>query len=178
MTGSTVANRYARALLELALEQNQLEAWGEELTRLAQLISAPELAAQLVSPELADSARLQAVALIGEKLGLSFPLRSFGMVVARHRRLPDLPAIALSYQDLLDRHLGRVRAQLTFAIAPTPEQTSAVVAALEARSGKRVLATVKIDPNLLGGVMAEVEGRTYDASLATAMARLQSQLIS
>jgi F-type H+-transporting ATPase subunit delta len=178
VTGSKVATRYARALLELAVEQNQLEAWGEELARLAKLTSAPELAAQLASPELADSARLQAITLIGEKLGLSFPLRSFGLVVARHQRLPDLPAISQSYQDLLDHHLGRVRAQLTFATDPTPEQTSAVVAALEERTGKRVLATVRIDPGLLGGVMAEVEGRTYDASLATAISRLQNQLIS
>ena len=176
MTGSKVATRYARALLELAVEQNQLDAWGQELTRLADLVSAPELAAQLASPELADSARLQALTLIGEKLGLSFPLRSFGLVVARHGRLADLPAISQAYQALLDHHLGRVRAQLTFATAPTPEQTSAVVAALEERTGKKVLATVKVDASLLGGVMAEVEGRTYDASLATAMALLKTQL--
>ena len=53
MISSKVAKRYAQALLELAAEQGQLEAWGAELERLAQVISSPELIARLSSPELA-----------------------------------------------------------------------------------------------------------------------------
>lgn len=178
MTSSKVATRYARALQELAVEQGQTEAWGAEVDRLVQIVSAPELADRLLSPQLPDRARLEAVTAIGEKLGLSFPLRSFAVVVARHGRLADLPAIAQAYQRLLDQRLGRARATVTFALPPTDAQVAAVSAALEAITGKKIIATVAVDGSLLGGLMAEVEGRTYDASLATAMTLMQRQLSS
>jgi len=83
---SKVAKRYARALLGLASDHAQLEAWGVELERLARIVDAPEIAVQLESPELSQVARLEALSKIAEKLELSFPLRSFAVVVARHGR--------------------------------------------------------------------------------------------
>ncbi|HXR36037.1 MAG TPA: F0F1 ATP synthase subunit delta, partial [Candidatus Binataceae bacterium] len=94
MTSSKVARRYAQALLELAAEQGQLEAWGAELERLAQMVSSPELLVRLTSPELADQQRLEAMTLLASRLELSFPLRSFAVVVARHGRIKDMAAIA------------------------------------------------------------------------------------
>jgi len=87
MTSSRVARRYARALLELAAEQGQLEPWGAELARLAGVMMAPELALPLSSPELTQQARIEAMAKIAERLNLSFPLRSFAVVLARHGRI-------------------------------------------------------------------------------------------
>jgi F-type H+-transporting ATPase subunit delta len=176
LTSSKVATRYARALLELAAEQSRLEDWGAEVQRLANIVCSPELLPQLTSPELPDQARLEAITTIGERLELSFPLRSFGLVVARHGRLVDLAAISNAYQRLLDQHLGRARAALVFAMPPSDEQVEAVKTALQERTGKQIIATVSVDPALLGGVVAEVEGRTYDASLATAIRLLERQL--
>lgn len=173
---STMARRYARALLELAAEQNQLEDWGAQLSRLAATLESPELAARLASPELAEPARIEAVAKIAELEELSFPLRSFAVVLARHGRVAQAGAMAQSYQELLDQRLGRVRATLTFAVAPSEAETACVVAGLEAMSGKKVIAALRVDGALLGGVMAELEGRIYDASLATRLDQARRQL--
>jgi F-type H+-transporting ATPase subunit delta len=176
VTSSKVARRYAQALLELAADQGQLEAWGAELERLAQMVSSPELMARLTSPELPDELRLEAITLVASRLELSFPLRSFAVVVARHGRIADLSAIAQAYQDLLDRHLGRARATLTFPALPGDEDLAAVVAGLERLSGKKIIAAVNVDPSLIGGLVAELEGRTYHASVATRLALMERQL--
>jgi len=176
VTSSKVARRYAQALLELAAEQGQLEPWGAELERLAQMVSSPDLLARLTSPELPDQQRLEAMTLLAERLNLSFPLRSFAVVVARHGRIADMAAIAQAYQTLLDRRLGRARATLTFPAQPNDPDLAAVVAGLERLSGKKVIATVKLDSGLIGGVVAELEGRIYDASLATRLNLLERQL--
>jgi F-type H+-transporting ATPase subunit delta len=176
VTSSKVARRYAQALLELAADQGQLEAWGAELERLAQMVSSPELRARLTSPELPDQHRLEAMTLVASRLELSFPLRSFAVVVARHGRIADLTAIAQAYQDLLDRRLGRARAALTFPAQPSDADLAGVVEGLERLSGKKIIATVNVDPGLIGGVVAELEGRTYDASLATRLNLLERQL--
>ncbi|HXZ88939.1 MAG TPA: ATP synthase F1 subunit delta [Candidatus Binataceae bacterium] len=176
MKSSKVAKRYARALAGLSTDPAQLEAWGVELERLAQLVGAPEVAAQLASPEVSPSARIRALTVIGERLGLSFPLRSFGAVVARHGRIEDLPAIAEAYRRILDDLMGRVRPTITFARSPYDAELAQVLAGLEAIAHKKIIPTVRVDAALLGGVVVELEGKTYDGSLATRLAEAQRRL--
>jgi len=176
VTNYKAARRYARALLELAADESQLEAWGAELERLAQMVSSPELLVRLTSPELSDQQRLEAMTLLGSQLNLSFPLRSFAVVVARHRRISDIAAITEAYQVLLDQRLRRARATVTFVARPADADLAMVVAGLERLSGKKVIATLNVDPALMGGVVAELEGRIYDASLATRLKLWERQL--
>jgi len=175
--GSRVAKRYARALLGLSEDRAQLETWGAELERLARIADAPEIALHRASPEVSHEARIAAMARIAERLELSYPLRSLAVVVARHGRIADLVAVSESYQDQLDLLLGRARATLTFAREPQPEDTAAVVRGLEAMVRKTVIATVKVDQALLGGVVAELEGKIYDGSLATRLSEAQRRLM-
>lgn len=176
MKGSRVAKRYARALLGLSEDRGQLETWGAELERLARIADAPEIAFRLASPEVSHEARIEAMAKIAERLDLSYPLRSLAVVVARHGRIADLIAVSQSYQDQLDLLLGRARATLTFAREPKPEDIEAVVRGLEAMVRKTVIATVKLDQALLGGVVAELEGKIYDGSLATRLSEAERRL--
>ena len=166
MKGSRVAKRYARALLDLADRGNE-EKWGAELERLAAMVE---------SPELSDQSRQEAMAKIAERLNLSFPVRSFAVVIARHGRIREIGAIAESYRDLLDQKMGRERATLTFAIKPSDAEVARVVSGLENIAKLKIIPTVKIDPALLGGVTAELGGRIYDGSLATRLAEAQRRL--
>ncbi len=175
MKGSRVAKRYARALLEIA-ERGQAENWGHELDRLAAMVDSPELIARLTSPEISETARREAMAKIAEKLDLSFPLRSFAVVIARHGRIDEIAAIAQAYRDQLDEMLSRARATLTFAVAPNDAEVARVVAGLEGIAGKKIIPTVKVDKDLLGGVVAELGGKIYDGSLATRLALAQQRL--
>ncbi len=175
MKGSRVAKRYARALIELA-ERNQVEQWGAELERLAAIVESPELKTRLASPELSQAAREEAMTKIAERLELSYPLRSFAVVVARHGRIAEVGWIAEAYRGLVDEMLGRERATLTFAVQPTDEETARVVSGLEAIARKKIIPTIKVDKQLLGGVVAELGGKTYDGSLAARLAEAQLKL--
>lgn len=177
MKGSRVAKRYARALLEVA-EHGEGEKWGAELEKLAKMVEAPELMMRLASPELPQEAREQAMQKIAERLELSFPLRSFAVVLARHGRIAEVGAVSQAYQDLLDEQLGRERATLTFAFQPDDATVQRVVSGLEAIAHKKIIPTVKVDPALLGGVMAELGGKIYDGSLATRLIEAQRRLAS
>jgi len=177
MRSSKVAKRYARALMGLSTDHKQLEIWGAELERLAKIIESPEIAVRLESPELQVSSRDGALRIIEEKLDVSFPVRSFLLVVARHGRLPDFQAIADAYGVLLDDLLGRARCNLTFARQPSDASLDKIIVALEAIAHKKIIPTIKLDGSLIGGVVAELEGKTYDGSLATRLAEAQHRLI-
>jgi F-type H+-transporting ATPase subunit delta len=175
MKSFRVAKRYALALLEVA-PRDQAEKWGAELERLAKIVESPELISKLASPELSQASREQAMQKIAERLDLSFPLRSFAVVLARHRRITAIGAVSQSYQDLLDEQLGRERATLTFAMQPDDDTVQRVVSGLEAIAGKKIIPTIKIDPALLGGLTAELGGKIYDGSLATRLVEAQHRL--
>jgi F-type H+-transporting ATPase subunit delta len=175
MKSFRVARRYARALLEVAL-RDQAEKWGAELEKLARIVESPELISRLASPELSQESREQAMQKIAERLDLSFPLRSFAVVLARHGRIAAIDAVSQSYQDLLDQQLGRERATLTFAIQPDAATVERVVAGLETIARKKIIPTIKVDPALLGGLMAEMGGKIYDGSLATRLTEAQRRL--
>jgi F-type H+-transporting ATPase subunit delta len=177
VNASRVARRYARALIELA-EKSQVEQWGMELERLAAMVAAPELFGRLTSPELSDEARQVAIAKIAEKLELSYPLRSFAVVLARHGRIAEIGGCAEAYRDMADALFGRVRATLTFAAEPSDDDVRRVAAGLEAIARKKVIPTVKVEKSLLGGVVAELGGKIYDGSLATRIAEAQRKLAS
>jgi len=177
MRSSKVARRYARALMGLSADHKQLETWGVELERLARVIEAPEIASRIESPELPHASRTEALRIISEKLDLSFPVRSFALVVARHGRLPDMAAIAEAYARMLDDLLGRARCNLTFAQPPSDDGLRQILASLEAIAHKKIIPTITIDGSLIGGVVAELEGKTYDGSLANRLAEAQQRLI-
>jgi F-type H+-transporting ATPase subunit delta len=177
VSASRVARRYARALIELA-EKAQVEQWGAELERLAAIVEAPELKTRLTSPELSEEARQLAMSRIAEKLELSYPLRSFAVVLARHGRIAEVGGCAEAYRDMADAMFGRVRATLTFAAEPSDEDVKRVAAGLEAIARKRVIPTVMVDKSLLGGVIAELGGKIYDGSLATRLSEAQRKLAS
>lgn len=177
MKGSRVAKRYARALLGLSEDRNQLEKWGAELERLARIVDTPEVRSGLASPELSHETRIKAAEKIAERLDLSYSLRSLAVVVARHGRLADLTAISRSYQEHLDHLFARARATLTFAHQPERQDIAAVVSGLERLAHKTVIATVKVEEGLLGGVIAEMEGKIYDGSLASRLGEAQRRLM-
>ena len=177
MKGSRVARRYARAMIGLSEDHAQLEAWAAELDRLARAAGTPEFQTGLASPELSLATRVEVLSKVADRLELSYPIRSLTTVVARHGRIFDLPAIAESYRDQLDTLFGRTRATLTFARQPSPDDTKAVVAGLERLAHKIVIPTIKVDEALLGGVVAELEGKIYDGSLATRLSEAEHRLL-
>ena len=176
MKSSRVAKRYARALLGLSRDRGQLEVWGAELERLARVIEMPEIEAAFASPQVSITAKIQALASITEKLELSFPVRSFTAVVARHGRIPDLPAVAEAYGRMLDELIGRARATLIFAAQPSDADIKRIVGKLEQIVHKQIIPTIRIDQTLLGGVVVELEGKTYDGSLTSRLTEAQRRL--
>jgi F-type H+-transporting ATPase subunit delta len=173
--GSRVAKRYARALLEVA-DRGQVEAWGAELERLAAVVEAPEMLERLTSPELSEADRQKAMQKIAEQLKLSFPLRSFAVVLASHGRIREIGAVAESYRDQVDDLLGRTRATLTFAVQPSDADIARVAEGLSALARKTVIPTVRVDKEILGGVIAEIGGKIYDGSLVTRLAEARRRL--
>lgn len=169
---SAIAKRYARALAGVAGEQNRLEETATELENIATWLDDADVKAAFESPTLGVTARRGLVTRLAESLGLSELSRNFLSLLAERGRLDQFRPIVLAYQVLVDRSLGRVRASIRAAAPLADSSVDQIRAVLEQTSGKKVLASVVVDPTLIAGVSVEIEGRVYDGSARTQLAHL------
>ncbi len=176
MPRTQVARRYAKALLSLAQEQGEGETVGTQLGQVADLFADPELVKILALPALPVSVRQDMVAQLVAQGSPHEIVEKFLRVLADNDRLQDISAINEAYQQLLDKALGRVRARVRAAVELEEEEKQLLVNTFGQLTQKTVEPSFETDATLLGGVVVEVEGRVYDASLKTQLARLGDQL--
>jgi F-type H+-transporting ATPase subunit delta len=173
-----VAERmYARALFQAAQEQKRLAPVREELGDFAEAVrDVPELRALLVNPEL-DS-RLKADAL-GAVLGEAEELvRNFILLLTEKGRIGQLEEIAREFERLVAAEEGRLEVELTTAVELSDEEADRLVGQIEQASGRTVVATRKVDPALIGGLILEAGSRRVDASVRGRLRRLRHELVT
>jgi F-type H+-transporting ATPase subunit delta len=172
-----VARRYARALLSLGLEGGQHEKLGDELTAvLRALHDNRELGSMLQNPGFSHEQRKNAVDSLASAVRLSPILVNFLRLLVDRQRIGDLPSIGRAYGALLDAQLGRVRATVTAAQPLSPDDVNKVRESLSRMTGNVIVLEAKTDPQILGGVVAQVGATQYDGSLRTQLEKLRSQL--
>ncbi len=175
MTGA-VSRRYAKAVFALAKEAHALEQTADQLNRTAALVRDPEVGPVLGSPLLSLQRRRELAGLLTRELSLSDLLARFVGVLADHHRLNQLRAIADEFQRLLDQELGRVRITIRTARGLPADQQQAITGAFTRLTGKQVVPTTVVDPELLGGVVVEVGAKIYDGSVRSQLERLAKTL--
>jgi len=175
MKGS-VSRRYAKALFALAKEKGVLEPTADELAKLGSTASNPDLAPVLRSPLLSPSRRSALAKTLIDDLRLSDLLGRFVQLLADRQRLADLPGIADFFLKFLDEEKNRVRLDVRTAMKLTDAQQKELVDGFARLTGKEVIPNVTVDPDLLGGVVAEVRGKVYDGSVRTQLDRLANEL--
>ena len=171
---SGLAERYAKALFELADDRKVLDEIANDLRALRGLLDESADLRRLVrSPVVSRLEQGKAVAALGEHAGFSTLTRNFLGVVARNRRLFVLPGVIAAYLKELAARRGEVTAEVTAARPLSAAQTDAVNEQLRKVVGGKVALDLRIDPSLIGGLIVKVGSRMVDASLKSKLARLQ-----
>ncbi|MBV9568883.1 MAG: F0F1 ATP synthase subunit delta [Hyphomicrobiales bacterium] len=171
---SGVAGRYAVALFELAHDSGEADTVSQELKRFASLIEGSEDLKRLVtSPVFTPEQQKAAVGAILQRAGIGGITGNFIRLVARKRRLFALPAMTRAFEALLAERKGIVPAEVTVA-EPMPEtMMGELKKALQKAEGKEVSLSVKINPDIIGGMVVKLGHRMIDASLKTKLNALR-----
>ena len=171
---SGVAERYATALFELALESNAIDEVREDLAKFqALLVESPELKRLVRSPVFTADAQAKALAAVLDNTGIGGIAANFLRVVAGNRRLFAVRDIIKGFGALVARHKGEVSAQVTVAEPLSDAHLAEVNAALNNITGKDVMVDVKVDPSIIGGLIVKLGSRMVDSSLRTKLHALK-----
>ncbi len=174
---SVVAERYAAALADVAVERKNSETVKRNLAAFVEAFSSiADLRNALESPALNAEVKRKVIAEVAGKMGLDEAVRNFIYLVVDHRRTEILPEIEQAFLSELNERLGIVDAEVTSAHELNNDEKRQLRAVLEQRTGKKVEARFEIDGALLGGAVVRLGSTIYDGSVRDQLKRLREQL--
>ena len=174
-----LAERYASALVDVALEKKEADRVKEELAGFAAMIrESAELHAFLSNPSIARASKHAVIEKLVERMGASRTLRNYLFVIVDQRRAAMLPEIEQAYSALLDARQGVMQATVTSAADLTDGERAELDAALEKLTGKIVQAQFNTDPALIGGAIVKIGSTIYDGSVRAQLDRLRARMIT
>ena len=167
MTAIKVASRYAKALLELAVERNALEAVLKDIEKLISLSKENRgLVLMFDSPIVSTDKKGNVLKALFEKDGHQITMNFFE-IVTRKNRANVLVATAKEFISQYNQHMGIQVAEVTTTVALDADLRSKFIAVVKEISGKsKVQLEEKIDPNLIGGFILKVDDKVLDDSLS------------
>jgi F-type H+-transporting ATPase subunit delta len=174
---SGVAERYASALFELAIDESATKAVEDDLTAVARLIDESDDLRRLVqSPVFTAEDQQRAIGAVADRAVQSQLVKNFLRLVAQNRRLFVLPGIITAFREMAARHRGEVTAEVTSAHALSAEQIAELKAALKEQLGQDVTLQARVNPAILGGLVVKVGSRMIDTSLRTRLMTVKTRL--
>ena len=177
MAHGAAARRYAKALFELSKEAGQVAEVVGELASMGDLLDGnPELHGVLFRPLHPVAQRRAVLDGVTDRIGASPTVRSFFSLLIDQRRLVDFPAIHEEFERLASEDAGLRRAEVVSAGPLRDDQLERLRRALSTRTGGEVEVSVRVDPNLLGGVIAKIGDLVFDGSLRTQLRQLRANL--
>ena len=168
---------YARALFEAAKEQGRLRKVAEELGDFAAAVrDVPELRAVLRNPELDPETK---GGIVAEIIGDADPLLgNFLRLVAEKGRSGEIAEIARELDRLMAAEEGRLDVELTTAYELSEPDAATILKQIQEASGRKVEATRKVDPTLIGGFVLQAGSMRVDASVRGRIERLRRELVT
>ena len=134
------------------------------------------LKALTTSPLVGREEAVRAVAATAAAMKLDPITGNFLGVLARNRRLAQLPAIIRAFNILSARHRGEVTAEVTSAHSLDDDQVDALKQNLRTRMGRDITVDLNVDPAILGGLVVKIGSQMIDGSIRTKLNTLATAM--
>ena len=173
----TVANRYAKAIFELAEENGQLDQTYQELSALRQVFEENDSLAALLSG--VDLSLAEKKSLIDAlKKDASPFVSNLIQMVFDYGRMDDLVAIIDEFERRYDASNKRIHAEVITAVQLDTKQRDQLKAGLAKRlSANEIVLHETVDPSILGGVIIRANNETLDGSLSSKIEQIRRLLV-
>ena len=168
------AKRYAQAAFDIAQENGRIDEWLNDLQLAQEALRDEALLAYLAVPKVALDHK---VGILHRALGDLDPLvLNLVAILTSRTALALLSQIVTEYRRLVDVHLNRQGAEVVTAVPLEDEQRGRLNRRLERLLGKEVVLTTRVDPEVLGGLVARLDDRIVDGSTRGRLTAMRKRL--
>ena len=184
MADTTLASRYAKALIDLAVEKNALDALQSDLARVREVVLADDsrlldfLSAPVFEREERTRVLVAVLDVMGQRRGFHPVTRNFLRLILDKGRFAAVPEVIRQFELLADGKANRERVVVETAEALSPDLLHLVRTTLERATGRTIVVEPKVNPALIGGMVARVGGKVYDASIKSRLTEIRQQLLA
>lgn len=178
MRDQAVARNYAEALFASAMKHDAVEEFAEAIETVAVLLDEhPDFRLLLETPRVDEEDKKRVIREVFEGR-LPVQVVNFVQVTIDKRRQRVLRAIAREYAALVDEHFNRAHVDVTVA-RPMDDATRTDIAhRLSAMLGKTAIPHVRVEPELLGGIVVRSGDTIYDGSLRHRLERMRRHILT
>jgi F-type H+-transporting ATPase subunit delta len=175
---AAIASRYARALVDVILEQKiDGDTARQQLKAIAAAVhESVELRKVWESPAISPEQKRAVLDAITQQIGVLKPIRNFIAVLIDHRRIAMLDDMVRQFEVELDAQLGFTEAQISSARPLAANEKRELEGRVERLTGKKVRAHYLSQPELLGGVLVRVGSTIYDGSVRGQLENMRQEL--
>lgn len=178
MSEYKVANRYAKALIDLLQQNNTLDAGFKDMREFhSLLLKTFPLMSLLKSPIIHGHQKLAVLQAIFGKDFLKETMDFFALIIQKKREY-HLQTIAEAFieQYQLIKNIGT--ATVKSAIALDTKTNDEIRKFIEEFTGKKIEVTSVIDPNIIGGIIIHADNKLYDASITGGLHKAKQELLN
>jgi len=179
MTGTTIANRYARALADVVVERHETNEVAKELIDFERMMSEnPQLRDVFASPVIATERKRAVLDELLARIGPRQTTANFLQLLLSKSRLHDLDQMLQALSRELDTRMNIVSAEVTTAREISEREKAALQSQLKATTGKEVRLQFRTDPAIIGGLVTRIGSLVYDGSIRNQLAQMKRRLMN
>jgi F-type H+-transporting ATPase subunit delta len=168
------AHRLAEAAFDVAKSSNTLDIWEEEIAAVSAILSEARLRRAFASPVLAREQKESM--LVGAFPDLDARVRNFLALLVRQDKIDLLPDIAATFHELLNRRRGIQVIEVTSSEPLEQTDRDRIAERLASYLGKEVVIEARVDPSIIGGLVARIGDMVLDGSVRGRLERLRTAL--
>lgn len=177
MKVSELAHRYARAIYELAVDNRNQDKVFEDLRALELAFSKDKETHDFLTNPLVDvKTRVTVVEKALANKAISKEAADLIMLLARRDRFGIFKELVTAYEQQADNANKVCRGTVRSAVVLGQDDRRRVEATVEKVLNKKVIMNYKVDPTVIGGLIAQVGSYTFDDTISTHLRRLNDEL--
>jgi F-type H+-transporting ATPase subunit delta len=175
-----VARRYAGALFDVARKQGSLDSARSSLAAVTAEIDAHEDLKKVLGSPAVPMPRKRAIldAVLAEMPGISVEVTRLLAALADRDRLGILSSINAGFEDRVLEDKRIVNADVVTAAPLGADRQKRLAEALGKAVGREVHVNARVDPSIIGGVIAKVGSVVFDGSVTRQLEKMKMQFVS
>ena len=175
MKGTRAAQRYAKAILDLAKDQNVAEVVNSDMESISKtIIGSNDLHDVLTSPVLKSNLKKDVLKEIFKDVN-QVTLGAFDVLI-ENKRINILKEVAQTYISLYNEMNHVQVAKVTTAVPLNAELEAKILTKITELTGSGATINNIVDPNIIGGFILRIGDLQYNASVANSLSNLEREL--
>lgn len=175
MKSTKSAIRYAKALLELSIENSNLDEVSSDMKRIVESSNETnDFKVFLSSPVIKSDKKIKVLKVLF--VGFEKLTSSFIDLITKNKREYLLVEIAEAYLYLLKKHQKTVPVSITSARKLEKETLNQILDKMKSHVEGDFEVTEEVDESLIGGFIVRMDDKQIDASVLTQLNRMKQEL--